>query len=73
MGISIFVIPSSQTSLQALIYGALLGLITYGIYDLTNFSIIKEYSLKITIIDIIWGTFLLGIVSFLTKIISIII
>lgn len=69
LGITFFVLPISKTILESLIYGALFGLILYGVYDLTNLSIIKNYSLKLTIIDIIWGIFLCGITSFLTRII----
>jgi len=71
LGVSIFAIPISNTPLNSLIYGALFGLIIYGVYDLTNISVLKDYSRKLAIIDIIWGTILLGIVSFLTRIISI--
>lgn len=37
--------------------GALLGLVCYSTYDLTNLSSLKNWSLTVTIIDIIWGTF----------------
>lgn len=71
LGITLFVFPLSSTLLESLIYGALFGFVIYGVYDLTNFSTLKNFSLKMTIADLMWGTFLLGIVSFLTKIISI--
>jgi uncharacterized membrane protein len=70
LGINLFVIPFSKTILDSLIYGALFGFILYGVYDLTNLSILKNYSTKLTIVDILWGTFLLGTVSFLIKLIS---
>lgn len=72
-GITIFVIPISRTPLESLKYGALFGLVLYGVYDFTNLSIIKDYSLKLTITDLLWGTFLSGLSSLLIKIISIII
>ena len=40
-----------------LLSGALLGLVCYSKYDLTNLASIKDWSLMVTIIDIIWGTF----------------
>lgn len=40
-----------------LLSGALLGLVCYSTYDLTNLASIKDWSLMVTIIDIIWGTF----------------
>lgn len=47
----------------ALLYGALLGLISYATYDLTNLATIKDWPLIITIVDMIWGTVLAATVS----------
>lgn len=52
---------SGQT---ALVQGALLGFFCYMTYDLTNFATLKVWSLKVTILDIIWGTMLTGSASF---------
>ena len=46
--------------------GAILGLVAYGTYDLTNLATIKGWSLKVTIIDLIWGGILTSTVSGLT-------
>lgn len=40
----------------AILVGALFGFITYATYDMTNLATLKDWPLKITIIDIIWGT-----------------
>ncbi|NVK54173.1 MAG: DUF2177 family protein [Alteromonadaceae bacterium] len=40
----------------AAIDGALLGLASYGAYNLTNYSIIEGFTLFIMMIDWIWGT-----------------
>ena len=48
------------------ISSALFGLITYATYDLTNLATLKDWPLKITIIDLIWGTTLSILVSYLT-------
>lgn len=50
----------------ALFAGMLFGLITYSTYDLTNLATVKNWPLKITIIDLIWGTSLGGIVPLIT-------
>ena len=50
----------------ALLVGMLFGLITYSTYDLTNLSTLKDWPIKITIIDLIWGTSLGGLVSTIT-------
>lgn len=41
----------------ALINGALFGFLCYATYDLTNLATLKDWPLKVTIIDLIWGTF----------------
>ena len=50
----------------ALFAGMFFGLITYSTYDLTNLATIKDWPLTITVIDLIWGTFLGGLTSFLS-------
>jgi uncharacterized membrane protein len=42
------------------------GLVTYATYDLTNLATLKDWPLIITIIDLIWGTVLCGLVSLVT-------
>jgi len=53
-------------------YGALLGLIVYGIYNMTNLAVIQAWTSKIAIIDSLWGIFLCAVTSgfcaFLNKI-----
>ncbi len=50
-------------------YGGALGLLCYATYDLTNLATMKNFPLKITIIDLIWGTSLGALTSGLTYII----
>jgi uncharacterized membrane protein len=38
-------------------HSALLGLLMYATYDLTNLSTLKNWSSKVTVVDLIWGTF----------------
>lgn len=60
----------AQSVLQGLIQGALLGLIAYGTYDLTNLAVMKGFTTKIAIIDMIWGTVLTGTVAALTVLVG---
>lgn len=60
----------AQSITQALLHGALLGLIAYGTYDLTNLAVMKGFTTKIAIIDMIWGTMLTGAVSAVTVLIG---
>jgi uncharacterized membrane protein len=47
--------------LKALLFGAVLGLVAYGTYDITNLSTLKGYSAKLAMIDIAWGTVLTAV------------
>ncbi len=49
--------------------GALFGLVTYGTYDLTNYAVAKDWPLPMTIVDMIWGTFLTAFTSLLSVLI----
>ena len=40
--------------------GALFGFFIYASYDLTNLALLKNWPLKLSIIDMTWGTFLSG-------------
>jgi uncharacterized membrane protein len=42
----------------ALLRGAVIGLMAYGAYDLTNLSVIRGFSSKLSVIDMCWGTVL---------------
>lgn len=50
----------------ALLAGLFFGLVTYATYDLTNLATLQNWPLKITIIDLIWGSALGATVSYLT-------
>jgi uncharacterized membrane protein len=47
----------------ALIGGALFGFFVYMTYDLTNLATLKEWSLKVSLIDMAWGTVLNGVAA----------
>ncbi len=47
----------------ALGLGALLGLVAYATYDLTNLSTLKGFTVKLAVVDIIWGTVLTASVT----------
>lgn len=44
----------------ALWRGALLGLLAYGTYDLTNLATLEGWAWQVTVIDLIWGTTVTG-------------
>ena len=43
---------------EAIARGAVLGLAAYGAYDLTNLAIVRDWPLKISLIDWGWGAFI---------------
>lgn len=47
----------------ALLWGALMGLCVYGIYDMTNLAILKDYPLAFALVDMSWGTALFAAVA----------
>ena len=51
---------------DALIRGAIFGLVSYATYDLTNLATINKWPIIVTIVDMIWGTVLTGAISYLT-------
>lgn len=52
---SALAVQRPKSYFEALVYGALVGLVVYGIFNLTNFTILKEWSLSNVITNTIWG------------------
>ena len=66
LGMMIFAVgPAMQSGSwkTALCYGAALCFFAYMTYDLTNYATLKVWSLKVTILDMIWGTVLTGLAA----------
>lgn len=51
---------------QALLRGALFGIVTYATYDLTNLSTLRDWPVVLTVVDLAWGMVLAGSVSVIT-------
>lgn len=49
------VLPSTEIETAAL-RGAFLGFCMYGVYDLTNYATLTNYTLEMTVTDMAWGT-----------------
>jgi len=54
---------------KILLGGVLFGFITYATYDLTNLATIKDWPLTVTIVDLLWGSFLSTAISLATYLI----
>ena len=48
---------------EALLQGSTFGFFTYATYDLTNLATLKNWSVKVVIVDILWGMILCGTVA----------
>ena len=45
-------------------------MIIYGVYDMTNLATINNYNITTSIVDTLWGSFLVGIISLVSFYIS---
>jgi uncharacterized membrane protein len=62
-----FVLPlANQSLLLALLYGGLLGFVTYGVYDFTCLAVFKHMPVGMAFVDWAWGTVLCALTSFAT-------
>lgn len=55
-----------QSLLRAVALGALLGLVTYAAYDLTNLATLKGFPAAVAAVDLAWGAVLCATVSAIT-------
>ena len=55
-----------QSLAHALALGALLGLVAYAAYDLTNLATLEGFPLTVALVDLVWGTVLCATVSGVT-------
>ncbi len=66
VGLVVFVIRPALASgepIKALLLGAFFGLISYATYDLSNLATLKDWPVIVTVVDLVWGTTLGGLVS----------
>lgn len=68
LGFVVFVFPllTAQPSLSNIIYGALFGLILFGVYQGTNYIVFKDWPLILVFVDTAWGMFTYGLTSCVT-------
>jgi uncharacterized membrane protein len=62
LGIVVFVLPRADGHpLRALGFGALMGVVSYGTYDFTAYSVLAGWSIRMTLVDIAWGAVICGV------------
>ncbi len=57
-GVLLFVRPllgDDPSMERSILWGAVYGLILYGVYDLTNLAVLDKWSVRMTVADIAWG------------------
>lgn len=73
IGLVLFAIAPALRSgslLDALFLGAVLGALTYATYDLTNFATLRNWTLQLTVVDIVYGAVVAGGVAGLTYLVA---
>jgi uncharacterized membrane protein len=73
LGLIVFVIRPALAQgepAQALLLGAIFGLISYATYDLTNLATLKDWPLVVTVVDLVWGAALGGLVSLISALVG---
>jgi len=66
LGVVLFALPRvSQQHLvsSALFWGFIYGIVLYGVYDMTNYSLVSKWSLRMSIVDILWGGVINAVVT----------
>ena len=63
IGVAVLAVPRATSVSSAAMFGAVLGLVVYGVYDLTNYSTLAQWPAIVTIADVVWGTFACGVIA----------
>jgi len=68
LGLMHFVILSATKKSMKYYFlkGAFFGFVTYATYDLTNLATIQDWPIIVSLIDMVWGSFLGGTTAFLS-------
>lgn len=54
--VALALFPAGQPLAHQVARAALVGLVAYGVYDMTNLATLKAWSLRLALVDIAWGT-----------------
>ncbi len=69
LGIYYFLLPridSGSGYISTFLMGAFLGFLIYGVYDMTNYSTLKDFPLHLALADIMWGSCVCGLATVAT-------
>lgn len=60
VGILVLAVRPSKSLVEAAVLGAVLGLVAYGTYALTDQAILKVWATRLTVADMFWGAVATG-------------
>lgn len=66
LGLVIFaVLPTGDNAdwTKAALMGALFGFFAYATYDITNLATLRDWPLKLSIMDVVWGSLVSGLAA----------
>lgn len=61
VGVIVFCVLPSPRVRDALLRGALFGLVAYATYDLTNQATLRDWPWRVTLADLCWGVVVTGV------------
>lgn len=66
LGVVVFAVaPTLEAGVwpHAALWGAMLGFFAYATYDLTNLATLRDWPLRLTLVDMLWGTSLTALAA----------
>ncbi|MFG6430328.1 DUF2177 family protein [Roseateles sp. LYH14W] len=55
--VALALFPAGQPFSHQVARAALVGLVAYGVYDLTNLATLRHWPVRLALVDTAWGTF----------------
>lgn len=66
-GLQHFVLSKSISTRDAMVQGALLGLLVYGVYDMTNLATLPRWTWSFSLADTLWGMIVMALVVYVRR------
>ena len=63
-GLQYFILDHEKGT-HAIWKAALLGLLVYGVYDMTNLATLRGWTLEFSIADMLWGMVVMALVTYI--------
>lgn len=56
-------LDADDSAIRVALTGALLGVVAYGTYDLTNLATLRGWTAKVAVVDMVWGGLLTAVAA----------